>query len=346
MTTVGEGRGFVASVALTVVLGLTAMTAVALATNRAQAEPSPSGEGRRSVGLPASAKSGESATGVAAPRPGVAAPDLPFGDGPILPGHLLVAYYGTAGTGSLGVLGEDTPDRITRRLRRAAAPFGTQKRPVQIVYELIVTVADSTPGPDGDYSHDIARAKVARYVRAAHRNKALLVLDLQPGRSDFLTVAKRWSWALKDPWVGLALDPEWRMGRRQVPARVIGSVAAHEVNAVSGWLRRLSARNDLPEKVFLLHSFRTSMIRNIERVVKRENLATVLHVDGFGTPSQKLATFHTVAGTRPRHMRMGFKLFYDEDTHRMSARRVKQIRPLVESRQLPVGTYQSFTANP
>src|SRR4051794_28745119 len=35
-------------------------------------------------------------------------------------GRLLVAYYGTAGTGSLGVLGEAGPDRIVPRLVQAA----------------------------------------------------------------------------------------------------------------------------------------------------------------------------------------------------------------------------------
>lgn len=321
----GEGRGFVASVALTVVLGLTAMTTIALVTNREEAEAEPLADPPHAVLAPASASGGESATELR--RIPVA---LPFGDGPIFPDHILAAYYGTAGTGALGVLGEDTPDRITTRLRRAAAPFGTRRRPVQIVYELIVTIADARPGPDGDYSHDISRARVERFIAAAHRNKALLILDLQPGRSDFLTVAKRWRWALKDPWVGLALDPEWRMGRREVPAQVIGSVGAREVNAVSRWLQRLSRNRDLPEKVFMLHSFRTTMVRNIKDVVRRKRLATVLHIDGFGTQAQKLATYHTVAATRPRYMRMGFKLFYDEDINRMTAREVRRIRPVVE----------------
>lgn len=257
-----------------------------------------------------------------------AAAALPFGAGPIFPGHRVVAYYGTAGTGALGVLGEDTPDRITVRLRKAAAPFATPRRPVQIAYELIVAIADAQPGPGGDYSHDIARSSVASYIRAAHRNRALLILDLQPGRTDFLTVAKRWAWALRDPWVGLALDPEWRMGPRQVPGQVIGSVRAAEVNAVSRWLRGVQLANNLPQKIFMLHTFRTTMIRNIENVVRRRGMAMIEHVDGFGTPREKLATYHAVA--RPGIFHMGLKLFYDEDRPRMTADRVLDIRPIVE----------------
>jgi hypothetical protein len=245
-----------------------------------------------------------------------------FGDG-----RFLVAYYGTAQTGALGVLGETSPREMARRVRAAAAPFERRKQPTQIVFELIVSIADRYAGPGGDFSHDIPRAEVQKYIDAAHRHDALLLLDIQPGRSDFLTIAKRWAWALKDPYVGLALDPEWRMGRRGVPGTRIGSVGADEVNRVSAWLRDLTARRALPQKLFVLHQFRTDMIRAIGRIEPRRGLVMVQHVDGFGTPGQKLDTFHTVA--RPRQFIMGFKLFYDEDIHRMSAAEVRRIEPRV-----------------
>ena len=108
---------------------------------------------------------------------------------------------------------------MQRRVHRAAQPFARKRQPVQVVYELIVSIADRHAGPGDDYSHDIARAEVQKYIDAAHRHDALLLLDIQPGRSDFLTVAKRWAWALKDPYVGLALDPEWRMGKHGVPGQ-------------------------------------------------------------------------------------------------------------------------------
>jgi hypothetical protein len=253
---------------------------------------------------------------------------LPDGGDRVFDGRMLVAYYGTAGTGALGVLGETSPDRAFARLVRAAVPFARNGKPAQPVFELIVTVADPHPGEGRDFSHDINPVRVLPYILAARRHGALLVLDLQPGRSDFLTVARRWEWALKFPWVGLALDPEWRMGRRQVPGRVIGSVTRAEINRTSAWLDRLAADNGLPQKLFLLHQFRTAMIRGLTEVARRPNLAMVQHVDGFGTPRQKLATYDAVA--EPKRFRMGFKLFYDEDVRRLSARKVKQIRPRVD----------------
>jgi hypothetical protein len=253
---------------------------------------------------------------------------LPGGATRIFADHrVLVAYYGTAGSGALGVLGEAGPEQIVPRLARAATPFGRTGRVVQPVFELIATVAHAGPTKAGTYSSNIRRAQVRQYIEAAHRHGILVVLDLQPGRADFLDVAKTWGWALKDPWVGLALDPEWRMGPHGVPGRRIGSVSAAEVNRVSAWLDDLTARNGLPEKVFMLHQFRPEMIRHVERVQDRPHLALVQHVDGFGTPAEKMATFRRVV--RPRQFALGFKLFYDEDVPRLRPAQVLAIRPRV-----------------
>jgi hypothetical protein len=265
----------------------------------------------------------ESAGPPIAPRP-----QLPGGGYRIFGDHrFLVAYYGTAQTGAMGVLGQADPDTMHRRLMRAARPFREAGEHIQPVYELIVTIADRSPGPDHDYSHDIPRSLVQQYVAAARRQGALLLLDLQTGRSPFPVVAKRWAWALKKPWVGLALDPEWRMGPHQVPAHVVGSVSAAEVNRTSLWLSRLVRRDGLPQKLFVLHEFRLTMLPDIEKVVHRPGLAMVQHADGFGSRSQKLATYHAI--TRPHQFRQGFKLFYHWDVHRFTPREVRRIRPAV-----------------
>jgi hypothetical protein len=268
---------------------------------------------------------------VPAPPPIAPKPQLPGGGYRVFGDHghprFLVAYYGTAQTGSMGVLGATDPETMHRRLMRAARPFREAGERIQPVYELIVTVADRSPGTDHDYSHDIPRDLVARYVRAAHANGALLLLDLQTGRSPFPVVAQRWAWALRKPWVGLALDPEWRMGPHEVPASVVGSVRAAEVNRTSQWLSRLVRRAGLPEKLFVLHQFRLTMLPDIDRIVQRAGLAMVQHTDGFGTPGQKLATYHAI--TRPQQFRQGFKLFYDGDVHRFTPQQVRRIHPAV-----------------
>ncbi len=252
---------------------------------------------------------------------------LPLGGTEIFPHYQLVAFYGTAHTASLGVLGQGTPPRMTKRLRAAARPFRVEGKRIQIVYELIVSVADRHAGSDGTYSHDIPRAYVQKFIDLARRNKALLLLDIQPGRESFLPRARHYRWALRQPFVGLALDPEWRMGPRQVPARTIGHVGAVEINRVSRFVADVAHRNKLPEKLFVIHQFRREMVTNIDRVRTRPGLAMVQHIDGFGSRAQKLATYHHVA--EPSQFTMGFKLFYDEDTHLFRPREALAIRPRI-----------------
>ncbi len=241
--------------------------------------------------------------------------------------RFLTAYYGTAGTGVLGVLGETDPDRAFRRIVRAGKPFLQRGERLQPVYELIVTVADGAdfPGTDGDHAHDVQHSRVQSYIDAARRHGVLLLLDLQPGRTDFLATAKRWEWALEDPWVGLALDPEWRVGPGEFPGQTIGSVSAREINRTAGWLARLTRDNGLPEKLFVIHQFTDGMVPDIRKVRRREGLAMVQHVDGFGSPADKLATYRNVAV--PRKFTMGFKVFYDEDVPRMRPKQVRRALP-------------------
>lgn len=245
----------------------------------------------------------------------------------VFPGKVLVAYYGTAQTGALGVLGETNPKAMTRRLRDAARPYGAEGKKVKIVYELIVSVADATAGSDGDYSHLIPKSYVKKYIRAARRHHAYLVMDFQPGRASFLSQVRQLRWALKKPFVGVALDPEWRMGPGEVPGQTIGSVKAAEVNRVSRYVARLTRHQHLRQKLFLLHQFRTDMVEHIGRVRRHKQLAMVQHADGFGTQGQKLDTYRAIA--KPRAFQMGFKLFYDEDTDLFRPREVLRIRPEV-----------------
>ncbi len=126
--------------------------------------------------------------------------------------------------------------------------------------ELIAVVAAAHPGEGGRYNTRAEPKVIDRYLRAARKAKALLILDIQPGRSDFFTEAQRLRKWLKEPDVGLALDPEWRMAPGQVPGNVIGSVEAREVNATSAWLAQLVKEGDLPEKLFLIHQFTDDMV--------------------------------------------------------------------------------------
>jgi hypothetical protein len=251
--------------------------------------------------------------------------ELPRGGRTILPDFRVVAYYGAPQDRQLGALGIGTPDHAARRLAHQAAPYARSSRPVLPALELIAVVAAGAPGQDGRYNLRQPDSVIRRYLTAARKAKALLLLDIQPGRSDFFTEATRLRKWLEKPDVGLALDPEWRMGPGEIPGKVIGSVGAREVNATTAWLAQIVKRKHLPQKLVLVHQFTDDMVP--EKELKRPpGLAYVLNVDGFGSQELKVAKYHNFVSQSPG-FRRGLKLFYQEDAKTMSPGQVMRLSP-------------------
>jgi hypothetical protein len=268
-----------------------------------------------------------------APAPRKAAPkaadkpvELPRGGRRLLPDRRIVAYYGAPQDDELGALGIGSPASAARRLERQARPYAQRGRPVLPAMELIAVTAAAHPGEGERYNTRQDAAVIDRYLRAARKARALLVLDIQPGRSDFYTEARRLERWLAEPDVGLALDPEWRMGPGQIPGQVIGSVQAREVNAVSEWLSQIVERGDLPQKLFLIHQFTNDMVDDTQ-LQERPALAMVLNTDGFGTQELKKVKYKEFTASPRRFFGEGFKLFYREDTNLMRPRQVLRLKP-------------------
>ncbi len=259
----------------------------------------------------------------AAPDP--APVELPRGGRSVLPEHRVVAFYGAPQSDELGALGIGTPDQAARKLIRQARPYERPRRSVLPALELITVIANADAGEDGMYRARQEDAVIRRFLRAARRHKMLLVLDIQPGRSDFFTETTRLRRWLREPDVGLALDPEWRVQEGEVPGQVIGHVDAREVNATSAWLAQLVARHDLPEKLFIIHQFTEDMVDDTQ-LKPRDELAIVLNADGFGSAPVKVSKYHAFARAA-RALDHGFKLFYREDAGLMSPRQVLRLRP-------------------
>ena len=251
--------------------------------------------------------------------------ELPRGGRRILPDFRVVAYYGAPQDRQLGALGIGSPSQAARRLARQAKGYERKSRPVLPAMELLAVVAAGHPGPGDRYTLRQPDSVIRRYLKAARKAKALLVLDIQPGRSDFFTETKRLRKWLKEPDVGLALDPEWRMAPGQVPGQVIGGVGAREVNATTAWLDQLVQRYHLPQKLLLIHQFTDDMIPEAQ-LKERPGLAYVLNVDGFGTQSLKIAKYKNFVA-QARQFRRGFKLFYSEDTDTMTPAEVMRLTP-------------------
>ena len=61
------------------------------------------------------------------------------------------------------------------------------------VLELIATVVHGSPGADGMYRTRIADAVVQRHLDVARAHRAILLLNIQPGRAAFLDEVKAWA---------------------------------------------------------------------------------------------------------------------------------------------------------
>jgi hypothetical protein len=70
----------------------------------------------------------------------------------------------------------------------------------------------------------------------------------------------------------------------------------------------LVVSHSLPQKLFVVHEFRTSELPDREQIAFQPGLATVLQMDGLGPVATKLDAYHRVmtaaAGFHP-----GFKVF-------------------------------------
>ena len=255
------------------------------------------------------------------------AQELP-GGGLTFDGTRLVAFYGNPTTPFLGVLGEQGPAATLERILPIAAEYEADGIRSIPTFEIIATVASSRAGADGDYSDEASVDLLRPWVEFAGENDMYVMLDLQPGRTDFLTQARRYEELLRLPHVGLALDPEWRLEPDQVHLRQIGSVDAAEINQVSRWLTEIVRDERLPQKYFLVHQFRFSMITNREKIETPPELFTVIQMDGQGPLSTKYDTYAAITeGQEGAGWAWGWKNFYDEDSPTATPAQVLAVEP-------------------
>lgn len=268
------------------------------------------------------------ATGVQLPGGG----QLVFPDPAAVPGiaaKRYVALYGTPGTPSLGVLGEqDTPATIARAQQTAAPYDALTDATVIPTLEIIATIASAGPEPDNSYSRPRSIEDLRPLVEAAGAAGQAVVIDLQPGRTDFVTQAQQFAPLLEYPHVGLALDPEWRLAPDQVHLRQIGSVGIDEVNATAAWLAQFTRDRQLPQKMFLLHQFSLRMITERERLdTSHDELAMIIHADGQGSQPAKAGTWQALHQGAP-DVHWGWKNFFDEDTPMLDPAQTYAVQPV------------------
>lgn len=262
-----------------------------------------------------------------------AATELPRGGRELFPRYRLFGYSGYPGAAGQGRLGVGDLDARVREIEQRGRAWrgGRELLPV---LELIAVTVHGSPGRDGMYRTRAPESVIKRWHEAATKHKAMLLLNIQPGRADFLDEVRHFEKWLKYPNVGVALDPEWAVGKGQVPGRVFGSTTGKELNGVAGYLSKLTIANNLPEKVMLFHQLHVTIVAKPKELKPQPSVVYINSVDGIGSPGAKAATFRAVMRTRPSYVHPGFKLFYSEDVKTgkrlMTAKEVLRLRPRPE----------------
>jgi hypothetical protein len=236
----------------------------------------------------------------------------------LFPAFRVVAYYGAPGTTSLGILGEG-PRSAGEGLLNQAQPWRqADGRPILPAFEIIATIATQSPQDDGMYRRRVPTDQIQPYIQEARSIKAYTILDVQPGRADFMPEVAVYAEQLKEPDVGLALDPEWHVAPDVVPGLgdYRGTVDAVTVNEVIRYLTDIVKRYNLPQKLLVVHQFTRGMVPDRELIKPTPQVAVVFDLDGFGLQAAKIQNYESLSDDPGFHY--GFKLFYKHDVGLMA----------------------------
>ena len=239
----------------------------------------------------------------------------------------ILSFYGHPAVPAMGVLGHGTPDEVAKRIRDWADRYNSLNGPRGVVpaYHLIVGVAQAYPTADGLWLGRLSDHGIAAYVEAARKHGLLLFLDTQIGWSEPLAEVRLLEPFLREPFVHVALDPEFATKHREVrPGLAIGSITGEQVNEVQRYLAALVREEDLPPKILMVHQFAERMLTDRSAIEDHLEVELSIDMDGFGSSSLKLRHYDWYALTAPSE-RPAFKLFFDQDTPVMTPEEVQSL---------------------
>ena len=246
------------------------------------------------------------------PQPGAAVSLGPT----LLADTTVVSVYGHPGFCVMGELGcHDDPRDAVAAARALAEEYDALNgdRPALAALHLIVDVAQASPGADGQFLEQMPLDQIATWVEAARDEEVVIFLDLQIGWGELMEHVIRLEPFLEEPFVHLAIDPEFATeSRGGWPGKVIGTLTAEQVNEVQHYLHDLVVRTGVPSKVLVLHQFREDMLTNPEAFEAVDGVEITIDMDGWGPPWPKAVGYERYA-LAPYAERPAFKLFFHWD---------------------------------
>lgn len=242
--------------------------------------------------------------------------------------HRLVAYYGTPNSDQMGILGEMPPEKMMKELKEKTRAYAKAdpSHPAIPTIELIATVAQRSPGPDGDYITETPDEDIERYAQLAKEHGALLLLDVQLGQASVMEEVKKLKPYLKLPYVHLAIDTEYSVQEGDVPGKDLGHIDGEQIQKGIAYVNDLVEKYQLPDKIVLVHQFGNGIIQNKDKIHPTSHVEVPLNYDGFGDPDVKMASYGKLV--RKQGMQYGgFKLFYKNDTPMLKPKQVLKLDP-------------------
>lgn len=264
---------------------------------------------------------------------------LPGGGFDLFPDHIkrrLVGFYGNPAGAALGAMGQVTPEEALDLMTNGGVltgyvSSGCFPSPCQGTVPPGLLDGYAADGahvvPLFNYIGSVAQPRCGTAlfpiedfqdgIDLAGQEGGYVVFDLQPGSQDFLSQAQFYEEALRLPYVGIGIDPEWRCGwAGQTEFDRVGTVSAAEINQVINWLADLVNAEALPQKLLVIQQFRDDMIQDRDLLVDRPEVQVVIQMDGEGQGNlaNKDGTWDRVtAGFEEDHWRWGWKNFFVRD---------------------------------
>ncbi len=248
-------------------------------------------------------------------------------DGP-LKNYRMVAYYGTPESEHMGILGKMGPEEFMKKLKKQTQAYSEADpdRPAIPTIELITTMAQNEPGPKGNYVRMTSEENIEKYVKLAEKHDALVLLDIQLGTDSVIEQVKMIEKWLKLPYVHLAIDTEFHVDEGEKPGEDLGQVDGKEIQKAVEYVSKLTEKNNLPDKLVLVHQFTGAALTNKDVIEPTDNVEVAVNFDGWGAASDKQILYRKYIRDEPNQYG-GFKIFYDKDKPIMKPEDVLKMEP-------------------
>lgn len=241
----------------------------------------------------------------------------------------LVTFYGYPNTPPMGILGRGSPEQVADQAAEFAADYDRLNGDREVIpaFHLITGVAQAHPTPDGTWISRMPPELISEYVELARERGMHVFLDEQIGWSDPLTEVSKLEPFLREPFVHVAIDPEFatkRLERR--PGLAIGGVTGAEINEVQRYLASIVASEGIPPKILMVHQFTPWMVTDRADIVDLFEVDLSIDMDGFGGIGIKLQHYDLFAVPEPSE-RPAIKVFLRYDTPVLTPEQIQALDP-------------------